>query len=61
MPITLETIQRFQEVVSRVYGRDLSHGEASDILHNLTSYFGLLKKIKMRELAEEHEQEDDDT
>lgn len=55
MPITIETIQEFQQVVHRVYGRKLSIAEATEIVHSLTSYFRLLGQIKMREIAEEHE------
>ena len=58
MPISIETIQKFQEVAHRVYGRDLTPAQASEILHSLTSYFGLLGKIKMREIADEHEQDE---
>jgi len=57
MPISLETIHEFQQVVKRVYGRKLSVAQASEILNSLTSYFRLLGQIKMREVAEEHEQE----
>ena len=60
MPIAIETIQRFQEVVNRVYGRDLTFAQASEILNSLTGYFGLLKKIKMREIADEYEKQSDD-
>lgn len=58
MPISIETIQKFQEVAHRVYGRDLTTAQASTILHSLTSYFALLKKIKMREIAKPHETDD---
>lgn len=57
MPISIETIQEFQQTVERVYGERLSISQAREILNSLTSYFSLLGKIKMRGIAKDHEQE----
>lgn len=46
MAIQKATIVKFQKVVKKVYGRDITFDQASEIVHTLTGYFNTLAKIK---------------
>jgi len=48
MRISEETIERFQEIFEKDYGRKLTKKEAFEAAHNLLGFFDLLLEIDKR-------------
>jgi len=48
MQISKETIQRFQKIFEKDYGRRLTKKEAFEATHNLVGFFDLLLKVDRR-------------
>ena len=51
--VSEKLIKKFQEAVKKDHGEDLTFAQASEILNDLTDYFGTLDKIYRRMKADE--------
>jgi hypothetical protein len=43
--VSKEIIKEFQQIAKEDYGRDISDGEASEIMNGLVGYFDLLAEL----------------